>query len=79
MIRLQFVWVPYGDSHFDGWIYEEVVGLGLTQSYYIYSDFRSAIKGHFRSKILSSGVETRIIGYRCQKLQIFVTCNYKNL
>jgi hypothetical protein len=52
----------------DGWIYEEVVKLGLTQSYYIYSDLRSAIKGHFRSNILASGVETKIIGYRLAAL-----------
>ncbi len=57
----------------DGWIYEEVVKLGLTQSYYIYSDLRSAIKGHFRSNILASGVETKIIGYRLAAL-VRLTC-----
>ena len=57
-------WTVYGQDKLDGWIYEEVVSLGLTQTYYIYSDFRTAIKGHFRAGVLASGVETRIIGYR---------------
>ena len=59
-----FVWQAYGDGPLDGWIYEEIIEPGLTQTYYIYSDYRSAIKGHFRSKVLSKGVETKIIGYR---------------
>ena len=59
-----FVWQAYGDGPLDGWIYEEIIEPGLTQTYYIYSDYRSAIKGHFRSKVLSKGIETKIIGYR---------------
>ena len=59
-----FVWQAYGDGPLDGWIYEEIIEPGLTQTYYVYSDYRSAIKGHFRSKVLSKGIETKIIGYR---------------
>ncbi len=59
-----FVWLAFGDSSLDGWIYEEIIEPGLTQTYYVYSDYRSVIKGHFRSKALSKGIETKIIGYR---------------
>ena len=67
----------YGDSRLDGWIYEEVMDLGVTKSYYIYSDFRTAIKGHFRAGVLASGVETRIIGYRLtiSRLVAFIVKN----
>ena len=66
----------YGDSRLDGWIYEEVMDLGVTKSYYIYSDFRSVIKGHFRNKLLVTGVESRIIGYRwVQRNSSFFTQN----
>jgi hypothetical protein len=59
-----FVWQAYGDGQLDGWIYEEIIEPGLTQTFYVYSDYRSAIKGHFRSKVLTKGIETKIIGYR---------------
>ena len=66
----------YGDSRLDGWIYEEVMDLGVTKSYYIYSDFRSVIMGHFRNKLLVTGVESRIIGYRwVQRNSSFFTQN----
>lgn len=59
------IWEAFGDSPNDGWTYSEVLAVGLTQTFYIYSDFRSAIRGHFRNGVLASGVETKINSYRC--------------
>ena len=56
----------YGDNinHVDGWLYEEVLDIGVTRTYYIYSDFRSVIRGHFRNNKLAFGYESKIVAYR---------------
>lgn len=58
------IWEVFGETPFDGWIYKEIYDMGTTITYYIYGDFRTAIRGHFRNQYLSQGVETKIIAYR---------------
>jgi hypothetical protein len=58
------IWEVYGETPFDGWIYKEVFDIGRTATYYIYGDYRTAIRGHFRNQYLSQGVETKVKAYR---------------